>query len=370
MERKFTRGTPVTEQEEMFQESVRREYAPLERMVGAAWEKISFSENILNTRFIGNMDPIEVYRRNSIYATSPIRRWENPYQDFIKPYTASALNKPSIVQSAVAMGTGGWVFGGPIGAGIGAVAGTAWGTFHGREDIPQYAKQRRELLKQIDVMTYHKSKQDAALGDATALRTMKNTMTYAFNNATNVNQMVTSMPKTEREFMRHFVGAGTKEERERILNLVPDYGKYVLEKAWNTGANGYNMMGKNTIENPLDDIAAPDQMSAVYDPTIDSKDIAVKMLESQGFEPRAVGLGFQAQQRKMMSNPFIPDSFDTRMKTTVSDPGKIRRIVSEAISGAQVSVLPTQMPGIKLVVKGSYRNQEAGGNMMRSRYGI
>jgi hypothetical protein len=369
-ERKFTRGTAITAAEELKQESINKQFGTIERAVGAAWEHATFRDTLLINKFINNKTPIDVYRNNYVYGNGPIKRWENPYQDFIRPGITSAMNRRSISQSTTSLAATGFVFGGPIGAGLGAAGGAMWGAFHGKEEVPEYTRQRSETLKQIDVMTYMKAMENSKLGDLNAQKEMQNTMTYAFNQSKNANQMISTLPKTEREFARHFMDAGTAEERERIMNLVPDYTKYALQKAWNTGQEGKEMIGVTADENPMDLVDRPDKDWAGFDPTIQSQDIAVKMLDRQGIEARAAGLGFQAQRRKMLKNPFIPDTFDTKLQATTPDMGKIRSIISSILPGAQVTIMPTQMPGFKLTVKGNFNNKAEQMKRVQQSYGI
>jgi len=369
IDRKFTRGTAVTNEEQEHQRAIKNEYSGMERVVGAAWEKATFANGVLMTKFMNNRTPLDVYRDNYVYGKSPIKRWENPIGDFIEPYAESVTNKRTIASSAGSMGGAGFLLGGPMGAALGAGSGALWGVLHGREDVPEYTQNRSEILKQIDTMTYMRSKNDMANGVIGAQETMNRTMTHAFNKATTAEQMMNSLPKTEREFVKHFANAGTAEERERIMNLVPDYAQFALNKTWNMGSDGRDMIGINE-DNPMNEMEQPDKSWAGFDPTLRTEDIAVKMLNKEGIDARSAGLGYQAQQRRMLRNPFIPDSFETTMKTTTPDMGKIRNIVKSALPGADVNILPTQMPGFKIIVKGTFNDRAAQFDNASKKYGI
>ena len=370
-ERKFTRGTPATEQEEIYQAAIKHEYGKVERAIGKVWEDLTFRQTMGLSRFLYNKTPIDVYRENYVYGDGPVRQWQNPYSDFIRPYTMSALNRDSITQSISSMAAGGFVVGGPVGAGLGAMAGAAWWAVHGKETVPEYTKRRSEVLKELDKVEYLKDQQAIAMGDVSAQYRIKKTMTYALDNATSIDDMVQSLPKTEREFVKHFVNAGTVEERERIMRLVPDYAQYVLKKAWSTGTNAYKDQLSSTVSgNPMTEVEAPSWQSAVFDPTVSSADIKVKVLENEGYNARAVGLGFQAQKRRLIRNPYVPEDINQTMKVAGHiDPNNINMIIKSILPGAQVTTMATQTPGVKLIVKGNFISKSYQQNYIRTNYG-
>jgi hypothetical protein len=343
---KFNRGDAITDQEREFQGYVKRNYSGLERTAGSIWESFAHMHTPIHTKFLNIASPLEQYERMELYGR-PIRDWGSPYQAFIRPYTTSALSKDTALGGAMSFGMGGLIFGGPVGAVAGSITGAAYGALNpGLGKIPEYRQRERELTAELDRVRYEKAKSAYQVtGSLAAQNEMQRTMTHQYNNATNFWSMYNSVPRHERAFMREFAEAGSSQQRARLREILPDYVTPVLEKAWSgqsfkSGEFGHIMESY--------DLPSPEWKG--WNANISTDDIAVKQFERAGLDAHDVGLGWNNQIRKMRYTQGIPESFsDTQQGLDSIGPG-IQSIIESIIPGAQVSVVPTNAPGVSVTV--------------------
>jgi len=350
-EKRFNRGNPVTSEERQYQEGIKLQYSPLERAVGSGWEAFTHLKSPLHTKFLNTYDPIEQYERNEVYG-KPIRMWGQPYQDFVRPYATSMTNIDRPIQGALSFGTGGLIFGGPIGGAIGAGIGTIWGASNGVREVPGYKQKERRLIDTLDKVQYEKARRAYELdGDTEQLKKMKNTMTWAYSNATTANQLIAATPRPERAFMERFMRAGTEEERERIMSVVPDYVKPVLSNAW-MGGSVDKIKGTK-----LERMPTPGEDWSGWKNEFRTEDIAVKMFNRAGLDAHDVGLGWQSQIRKMSATPNIPESF-TEAVAGVPET-QYEQVIRRVIPGATVSASTSGAGGVSVNLRVEVINEAA-----------
>jgi hypothetical protein len=347
-EYKFNRGTAVTAEERNFQSSIKDDYNIIERTVGSLWEGFAHQNTILQKGLnIGSA--VEQYERYELYGM-PLRNWETPYQSFVRPYATSFLSKDNPVDGATSLFTAGMVFGGPGGAAIGAAAGGIYGAVNsafGFGQVPGYRQEERDLTENIDRIRYEKAK---AVYDATgsleAQKEMSRTMTFQYQNATTIRGLYAGTPKHERAFIRNFAQSGTEEERARIMDIMPDYVKPMLNKAWTGTKVDLHDPGLQFVTDPD---FKPSQQWGGWNANIATDDIAVKMFQREGLDAHNAGLGWQSQMRKMKYKQGIPDTFAPEVPTNNIN-ADIQSIVKSIIPGAQVNVLNTGGPGISVTL--------------------
>jgi len=344
-EYKFTRGTPVTAEERNYQRYIKSSYSLPERIVGGMWEKFSHMETPVHAKLLQSQSAVEAYERREVYG-KPIRTWDEPYRSFIRPFTQSALERSSPGTGAMSFGTAGLIFGGPVGAAGGAMLGAAYGTLHGTRGVPNWRESEREITGQMDVVRYRKAKDlYDATGSLEAKKEMENTMTYNYNNATTARALFSAMPRHERGFMRQFANAGTMEERQRIMEIIPEYAKPALESAWSGNPE--------KLESGIDLMESYDTPNANWkgwESQIKSDDIAVKMYERAGIDAYGQGLGWQDQIRRMTYSPGIPDSFSQTMKGGQNIAPQIESMIQSIIPTAQVSAVSTGTNDIRVKI--------------------
>jgi hypothetical protein len=170
-------------------------------------------------------------------------------------------------------------------------------------------------------------------------------MTYQYNEGTNVRGMFGAIPKPERGYIAEFAKAGTKEERERIMAMVPDYVQPMLQKLWN-GTSGDTPDGADVINS----YEVPNETWSGWAGDVSSDDITVKMMDRSSLDAHVVGLGWRDQARKMSYKSGIPDSFTQEMRPRANIAGMISSAIQSAIPGIEVSAVSTNSPGVMITI--------------------
>jgi hypothetical protein len=350
---RFLRGTPITEDEKQLQDNIADSYSDSERTIGSVWEWLSHKQSLLNDKGLNTATALEQYQRNEVYGT-PLRDWAHPYRDFVRPLTTSALNQDGVVQSAMSIGAGAFMLGGVPGspgslaAGIaGATTGALYGALH-EQDIPAYRKRERDMIATLDKINYMKAKEDADNGDPEAYDRMTRTMTYAYQHMSNPSLMFSAAPRPERAFLKAFTQAGTVEERDQIMKMVPDYIKPFLEQTW-SGQAGQ----AGGVDDPMRNVGVPGRKWAGWDPSLSASDIAISVMDQAGQNAHDLGMGWQNERRRMQfTGQRAPTSFGPM--APVADQNSVPRVVAAlrtTLNGAMVSGVSTMGDGIVVNVR-------------------
>jgi hypothetical protein len=343
---RFNRGTAVTEQEEQYQDYIKDSYSSSERAVGSMWEKFSHLQNPINAKLLNHYSTVEAYERMELYGKQ-MRDWGDPYGAFIRPFATSALSRDTMLGGSTSFATAGLVFGGPVGAVGGAVLGGAYGMLNpGFGNIPGYRQEERDLTAQLDKVRYKKASDLYNLtGSIDAKKEMERTLTYQYNNSDNINSIYSAMPKHERGFVRKFAQLGTLEERQRVMEIIPEYAKPALLSAW--GGNTEHLdSGKDVMES----YDVPNENWKGWNANIKTDDIAVKMFDRAGLDAADVNLGWHDQLRRMRYSPGIPDSFSSSVGNSRDIASEVKNIVQSIVPGAQITVVKSNSPGITVSI--------------------
>lgn len=182
------------------------------RAFGGYWEALTHgSETALDTltpirpssKLVHMRTAIESYERQQVFGTENAF-WQHPIRDFIRPFATRVLS------------------------GLGF------------DSIPKHIQQRRGLEEYFDTLKYVKysrlSNIARASHDADAVKEFeakKDQTLFGINPYTrNYTSIFRSLPRKDRDYFNAFVGAETVEERQRILELVPENEKGLYVARW------------------------------------------------------------------------------------------------------------------------------------------
>jgi len=183
-----------------------------QRLFGGYWEALAHNaETSLDqltpispgAKLVHVRTPIEAYERLQVYGTENAF-WQHPYKHFIKPFLTSAAKSL------------------------------------GYKDIPEEIQERRDFEQYFDILKYVKNSRLANLArysnDTQAVQefeSKKDETLFGINPFTrNYRSILRALPRRDRDYFNAFAEAKTPEERNRILELVPDNEKALYTARW------------------------------------------------------------------------------------------------------------------------------------------
>lgn len=179
---------------------------------GGYWEAISHNaETAIDqltpaspaAKFLHERTSVEAYERQQLYGTKNAF-WEHPVRDFIAPF--SRLAEKSM----------------------------------GYDATPDHIQKVRNINEYFDILKYVKYQRLSALAkeqhDGGAIKefeTKKKQTLFGLNPfSMNYTNVFNALPRSERDYFNSFAAAETKEERSKILDMVPDNEKALYRARW------------------------------------------------------------------------------------------------------------------------------------------
>jgi len=193
------------------------DYNSFQRKLGSIWETFTHNADAPITpasalsfilpfqpqsKFIKRQSPIESYARTQVYGRE-IQMWQRYKEDFVD----SALNE--------------------------------WRSQIAGDFIPQKVQYRRATQDYFDKLTYLKyfmlERAAVQVGNeqsATIWADKKRKTRFGVDPHRGFKDIWASLPRSERDYYKDFVGAESEEEKQRILALVPDSIKKIYVAQW------------------------------------------------------------------------------------------------------------------------------------------
>lgn len=106
----------------------------------------------------------------------------------------------------------------------------------------------------------------------------KQTM-YGFEPGDSLVNIMTALPKKERQYFKHFMNA-PEEEKEKILRIAPSYLRRALQSSW-----GMTVDRKPTLDEYFQSHALPDADWIGWNEAINLEDVKVKMINQNRMDP-------------------------------------------------------------------------------------
>jgi len=248
-ERRFTR---VNHDIAELNEAIK--YNGFERGIGAAWEYLTHDivsqVPYMGSKFLRTRSALEAYEENQIYGEE-FKNWADPYGSFLAPHFRKAWSKGP-VGGALSGSLLGFVGATPptqlLFAGIGAITGGVGGALTGPGWVPSARKEEWKVQEYFDKLQYVKAKRMQAIafqrGDSRAIKYWKGieerTMVGLPRNAS-LGQIQAAIPANLKPYYRNLTELPV-EDRERAMNVLPEYVRPVFSQIWN--------MGERTQESP------------------------------------------------------------------------------------------------------------------------
>lgn len=324
--------------------AVSSEYGFISKKLGAAWEMFSHMNTPIHRKFLDINSPYEAYDRTQVHGKE-IKLWNHPYQHFIRPYMSTMSSRDEIGQNMQSGAFGGFLFGGPVGAVLGAGAAGAVAGFNsitGRDyAIPGWRQKQRDIEGVLDKVEYDRAMQQYQMtGDKSYLDKATMTMTYFNKNIDqlDVSAMKKAAPFAEKKYLMPMLATANQEERTAILNTVPDALKSGINRYWNAGLSDKIETENETVRQQYNSL---DPSWAGFNPAAKMDLIKTKILKSEGLDARDAGVGWHSHVSELGRSALIPSSFESNMKIDV---GGIQSGLQKSLSSlgqVSVSVSPT-----------------------------
>lgn len=334
------------------------EYSLPERVIGAAWETFTNSNNFISNKFFAFKDPLEHYKQLKLYGKE-YTPWDDPWGSFGEPALRRLMSKDSPTGGAYSAGMLGYsIGGGPVGAVVGGVLGTAYGAVNGlirtatdSVFIPGFIGQQREINKYFDVAKYERYSRMAQLSEGLTRNEYQdaaNATLNAYNNQpkVNVGNLFRATPYMEKPYIASFLGENDPKRRQEILKYLPEDLSAALKRTWISEDNKENTgrFVKNTSSELAKGYNGTQFDRSVLDPSVRLEDIKLKTINEAGLNAHDFGLGWNDQLARLQDN-YSKIGY-VKMQDIDKEPeyaspnlssSQVRYAIMEALRGAGVS---------------------------------
>ena len=307
-------GHSLTEYGQERDKLVRDNYNIVERQIGALGEMVTHANTPVISRFMGTKTALEIYEEQAIYGKK-VKRWENPYENFVKSHGYTMASQDSALGGASFWGATGLMAGMVVGgnplfaAKAMSAAGALYGTVDpGNQFIPERVEQRRSIERQTDALEYARNmKLFQETGNPIYLEGANQTLTHSImeNETLTPQQLARKMGAGEKDFMVDVLNNVTSKNIDKVSRLLPQEALPTL--AMVSGTKHRNM---NDIVDMYENIQLPGQQSSLYNPEVNLDLVAVKEYNDI-LEANEAGVGFyrnmkelQEQKAKGFLNPM------------------------------------------------------------------
>lgn len=270
-------------------------YSKPEQYVGGVWEYLSHLRNPISNKLLGNRSIMEAYKQDMAIGKG-FKQWTDPVSDFVLNPLEVVASEEDPVQATISGATGGFIFGGPIGAGVGALsAGLSAAMGVTTSERSSRWEQLDRVHAMADALKYKEIEQmdESEMGSERRFTLRrKSSIYYNYTQGTQegpvgANDVVGSVNPAERSYVRRIMQNLYKEDVEGLGNLMPEYSKGLLD-SYATGQavdtskySSYMSQSRRVID------GAPLKFR--------SDDMIYKTLQNQGYQATDLSLGWKQQ---------------------------------------------------------------------------
>lgn len=295
------------------------QYSKPEQLIGAAGEYITHLRNPVLNKLMGKKSMYEQYRED-VALGKGFTKWQNPVEDYIAANMSLIAAEEDPLQAAMSGATGGFIFGGPIGAGLGAGAAGVASLFGLTSNTRASRMQELDDVQVLaDALKYKEAtdlEEEYAAEDRRFTLRRKGSAYYNYTEGANLgevsgfNDVAGSLSSAERSYVRRMMQNMHKEDIEKIAPLLPTHAQgmfisYATGQAPDTsGYQKYMTDSRRIVE------GAPLQFR--------SDDMVYKTLQSRGLDAHGLGLGWAQQVNRVK---YMENSRGMDVPTLNQDPG-------------------------------------------------
>lgn len=188
---------------------------------------------------------------------------------------------------------------------------------------------------------------------------------YGYDIGDPLQNAMSALPKKDRDYMGKFIDA-PEEERDEILEVVPDYMRRILQASW-----GMEVDPKPTLEGYFQQHGLPDDTWSGWDPRADLNAIKLKVVQKEGLNQSE----FNMWRDDEVNAANVRSSEVPRMHQKM-DPTQVQRKLRDVLGEAgfknlQIDVEETREQGIEMNVNvRKDRREEARASITTNAYAI
>jgi hypothetical protein len=276
------------------------QYSLPEQVIGAAGEYVTHLRNPVLNKLMGKKSMYEMYRED-VALGKGFTKWQNPVEDYIGANLSLMAAEEDPFQAAMSGATGGFIFGGAIGAGLGAgISGLSSLFGLTSNSRASRLKELDDVQVLADALKYKESEeldQEYAANDRRFTLRKKSSAYYNYTEgamigeASGFNDVTGALSSNERSYVRRMMQNMYKEDVEKIAPLLPTHAQGLfLSYAGGAPADTshyqqYMTDSRRVIE------GAPLQFR--------SDDMVYKTLVSRGLDAHGLGLGWAQQVNRV-----------------------------------------------------------------------
>lgn len=298
-------------------QETQEKYSLPEQYVGSVWEYVSHLRNPISNKLLGNRSMLEAYKQDVAIGKS-FKQWTSPVEDFVMNPLEVVASEEDSLQAAISGATGGFIFGGPVGMGIGAVA-AGMSSFLGISKSERSGRWQDldRINAMSDALKYKELEQLDAEQEGSERRfnlRRKGSIYYNYTQGTQegpagVNDVVASVSPAERSYVRRVMQNLYKEDVEGLGNLMPEYSRGLL----NSYAN------QQTVDTTAYSSYLSDARRIIQGAPLKfrSDDMVYKTLQNQGYQATDLSLGWKQQINRVR---YI-ESQGNEIPDMMGDPG-------------------------------------------------
>ena len=261
----------------------------------------------------------------------------------------SVTTRTDPIQNAISVASAGFVFGGPVGATVGAGLGATFALHNsitgGSRELPKYRQKERDINTVFDEVDYRKNMEMYKLtGNQLFLNNSQRTMKSVNQNidAVTIEDFQRSAPYAENAYTPALMKTRNKEERDLILQTIPENMRQGVSKFWNRStADQYEV--SDQAESLMNQIS-PSWAGWLPDNKLEI--MKTKILNNSGLDARDSGVGWHSQISEMNRSVLTPEDFTTNLKVNFQGIGsKIQSALSN-LGMASVTASPIFTSGV------------------------
>jgi hypothetical protein len=249
----------------------------------------------------GDRNAIDQYEYERLYGT-PNAFWDSPVRDWFRPSFYSAMN------------------------------------LMGYEGIPGHVQDKRKLDEQFDKLNFYKYMQlaqNASNGfEKRKMLAMAAKTRQGVNPTGDPMSIYMSLPEEERKFFNSFATA-KPEDRERILEMIPEDQKHLYTAVWSSLDSGAPM-GNPDAKPTFDESYLYDQYDQLdmtqypvpkpdwigWNKDVDINDVKIKYVDSLGTDMRDYDL-WESQAKRVRRQNSLVNSHEFMYEPPMSDRGMV-----------------------------------------------
>lgn len=200
----------------------------------------------------------------------------------------------------------------------------------------------KAINKQLNELANHREIQEMTPLAAKALKyyqASKQTM-YGYESGDPISNILSALPKKDQDYLVPFINA-PEEERDRILDVVPNYMKRVLQSAWGLPVDEKIPLQTYFSQRPL-----PGANWGGWREDVALDDIKVKFVDRVGLDPSEFDIWPDDQQRAAQVKAQTPNVFEGR-ETAETYSRKLQEILTGFnVKGLNVDIIESDERGV------------------------